>query len=96
MGNQLKSEPEGPKPGYSRPIGTAERKERTLTPRPLPGEVVLFKNSGRRYTVSFWYPDRTYEFEPLEGGKRYTFSENEVVEGMKTGKIEVVRRCFWW
>lgn len=67
------------------------------SPKLLPGEVVLFTNSNRQYEVSFWYPDRMFEFEPINGeGRSYLFSEKDVRIGIIEGRIKTVKMPKWW
>lgn len=68
-----------------------------LHPRLLPNEIVKFTSSNRKYTVHFWYPMREYEFTPLDPeGKSYTYSEEKVVEAVKSGKIVTWKMPEWW
>jgi len=63
-----------------------------ITPRLSMNQVVEFVKSGNKYKVSFCYPDRVYEFEPVVGTAKWDellrFSEEQVAIGITKGLIK--------
>ena len=63
-----------------------------ITPRLSMNQEVEFVKSGNKYKVSFCYPGRDYEFEPVCGTNKWDeilrFSEQQVADGLTKGLIK--------